>query len=49
VDARADLQAGNWTFLANVTSTNPTQTIFVPASNPLQFYRLRFPFAWSWP
>lgn len=39
----------NWTSLTNITSTNATQTFFVPASGPRQFYRLRFPFAWSWP
>ncbi len=30
-------------------STNATQMILVPSSGPLEFYRLRFPFAWSWP
>ena len=49
VDARTDLQAGNWTTLTKITSTNVTQTIFVPASGQQQFYRLRFPFGWSWP
>jgi phospholipase/lecithinase/hemolysin len=39
----------SWTTLANITSTNATQPAFVPASDPLQFYRLRFPFAWTWP
>jgi phospholipase/lecithinase/hemolysin len=38
-----------WTTEANITSTNATQTTFVPASSPLRFYRLRFPFTWSWP
>ena len=39
----------NWTSQASFSSTNATQTIFIPASGPLEFYRLRFPFAWSWP
>jgi hypothetical protein len=39
----------NWTTEENIHSTNATQLIFVPASGPLQFYRLRFPFTWSWP
>jgi phospholipase/lecithinase/hemolysin len=39
----------NWTSVTNINSTNATETIFLPASGPLQFYQLRFPFAWSWP
>jgi phospholipase/lecithinase/hemolysin len=39
----------NWTTNQNITSSNVTQTILVPATGPRQFYRLRFPFAWSWP
>jgi phospholipase/lecithinase/hemolysin len=39
-----------WASGQNITSTNATQTIFVtPASVPMQFYRLRFPFTWCWP
>lgn len=51
VDGRTNLVAGNW--LTNLStsfnSTNATQSILVPGSNPGPFYRLRFPFAWSWP
>jgi phospholipase/lecithinase/hemolysin len=39
----------NWTSVTNINSTNATETIFLPASGPLQFYQLSFPFAWSWP
>jgi phospholipase/lecithinase/hemolysin len=39
----------NWTSKEGIISTNATQTILVPASGSQQFYRLRFPFAWSWP
>ena len=39
----------DWAGQTNVISTNATQSVFVPASDPMQFYRLRFPFAWSWP
>ena len=39
----------NWTTATNIVSTNATRTIFVPATGPTQFYRLRFPFSWSWP
>ncbi len=49
VDASTNLALTNWTTVANISSTNATQTILVPASGPLQFYRLRFPYAWSWP
>ncbi|HKS36397.1 MAG TPA: hypothetical protein VJW76_04345 [Verrucomicrobiae bacterium] len=38
-----------WTTGEAIDSTNATQTMFLPASDPQRFYRLRFPFAWSWP
>ena len=52
---RTNLVLGNWTTntLSNNTntfnSTNLTQTIFVPSSGPLWFYRLSFPYSWTWP
>ena len=49
VEGHTNLVVGGWTTVQNINSTNTPQTIFVPASGPLQFYRLRFPFAWSWP
>ena len=49
VDGRTDLVLGNWTSVTNISSTNAAQTYFVPASEPLEFYRLRYPFAWFWP
>ena len=39
----------NWTPDTNIDSTNTTQTTLVPALDPRRFYRLRFPFVWSWP
>jgi len=39
----------SWSQTQSFNSTNATQTIAVPASGTMQFYRLRFPFAWSWP
>lgn len=39
----------NWTPETNINSTNTTQTTLVPALDPRRFYRLRFPFLWSWP
>jgi len=49
VDGSTNLVVTNWVALANFNSTNATETIIVPASGPLRFYRLRFPYAWSWP
>ncbi|MGD0252557.1 MAG: SGNH/GDSL hydrolase family protein [Verrucomicrobiota bacterium] len=50
VDGSTNLVLANWVTQANFNSTNAAQTIFVPASGSLQlFYRLRFPYAWSWP
>ena len=43
------LSLSNWPTVINVNSTNAVQSIFVPASGSPQFYRLCFPFAWSWP
>ena len=39
----------NWATVANINSTNATQTTLIPRADKLRFYRLRFPFAWSWP
>jgi phospholipase/lecithinase/hemolysin len=39
----------NWVAAGTVTSTNTSQPLFIPTSGPSQFYRLRFPFAWTWP
>jgi outer membrane lipase/esterase len=39
----------NWTPLTSFESTNSTQSVLVPATQPAWSYRLRFPFAWSWP
>lgn len=39
----------NWASAQIIPGTNAPQTIFLPATGPLRFYRLRFPFAWSWP
>ena len=47
VDGSSNL--AGWASEMNIDSTNATQSMFVPASGPIRFYRLRFPFAWSWP
>ena len=50
VDGSTNLVLTNWTTQASFNSTSATQTIFVPDSDSQQlFYRLRFPYAWSWP
>ena len=49
VDGCTNLVLANWTTRASFNSTGATQTIVVPTSGPLWFYRLRFPYAWSWP
>jgi phospholipase/lecithinase/hemolysin len=49
VDGLTNLTLTNWSAMVNITSTNTTQSAFVPTSGPQQFYRLRFPYAWSWP
>jgi phospholipase/lecithinase/hemolysin len=47
VEGSANL--ADWTTEANFESAGATLTILVAASGPQQFYRLRFPFTWSWP
>jgi phospholipase/lecithinase/hemolysin len=49
VIGRTNLILGNWTTNATFNSTNTTQTVFVPASGPVWFYRLKFPYSWTWP
>ena len=50
VEGCTNLVLTNWTTKASFNSTNVTQTVFVPASgSPQLFYRLQFPYAWSWP
>lgn len=38
-----------WSPVQSFASTNAVQGILVPQNGPQQFYRLRFPFVWSWP
>jgi phospholipase/lecithinase/hemolysin len=50
VIGRTNLLLGNWTTnVNNFNSTNTTQSVFVPASGPTWFYRLSFPYSWTWP
>jgi hypothetical protein len=48
-DGITNLAQTNWAATVNITSTNTTQSVIVPASGPQEFYRLRFPYAWTWP
>ena len=49
VDASATLAPVSWSPAVGIASTNMAGSFFVPASGSPQFYRLRFPYAWSWP
>ncbi len=44
-----NLALTNWTTVINFNSTNTVQPVLVPMSGPMQFYRLSFPFTWTWP
>ena len=39
----------SWTAVQSFNSTNSSQAIIVPVSGPKQYYRLRFPYVWTWP
>ena len=49
VIGRTNLVLGNWTTNATFVSSNATQSVYVPASGPQWFYRLKFPYSWTWP
>ena len=44
-----NLALTNWTTVTNFNSTNTAESVTVPVSGPMQFYRLYFPFSWTWP
>jgi hypothetical protein len=46
--AEGSTNLANWTSVQSI-GTNAPQTLFVPTAGSPQFYRLRFPFAWTWP
>ncbi len=46
---QSSVALSTWVTGQSFPSTNVSQAIFAPASGPQQFYRLNFPFAWSWP
>jgi phospholipase/lecithinase/hemolysin len=47
VQGSADLV--NWATGPAIASTNLSQTVFAPAFGPIEYYRLSFPFVWTWP
>jgi phospholipase/lecithinase/hemolysin len=49
VIGRTNLVLGNWTTNATFVSSNATQTVYIPASGSPWFYRLKFPYSWTWP
>ena len=49
VQGSTNLALTNWTAVTNFPSTNDTLSVFVPTSGPAQFYRLSFPYSWTWP
>lgn len=49
VDAATNLALNNWTSLTNIMGSNIVESVFIGNSGPLQFYRLRFPYAWYFP
>ena len=44
-----DLSAPSWTTNGTFISTNTAQSIYVTNSGPQWFYRLKFPYSWTWP
>jgi phospholipase/lecithinase/hemolysin len=46
---RTNLLLGNWTTNVTFISSNATQSVFVTPSGPVWFYRLKFPYSWTWP
>jgi phospholipase/lecithinase/hemolysin len=44
-----NLAMPNWTTNATFVSSSATQTVYVTNSGPQWFYRLEFPYTWSWP
>ena len=49
VQGSASLALTNWITMTNFNSTDSVLSVSVPVSGPMQFYRLAFPYAWTWP
>lgn len=44
-----DVSVPGWTTNASFISSNAMQTVCIPGNGPQWFYRLSFPFSWTWP
>ena len=44
-----NLTQKNWLTNASFTTLTTPQSLFVPVAGAQQFYRLQFPWQWSWP
>jgi hypothetical protein len=40
---------GSWTNVQSVDTNFAAQSVVLPLSGAQQFYRLQFPFSWTWP
>jgi phospholipase/lecithinase/hemolysin len=49
VDGATNVTLPNWQSLQSFTNNSTAFSIFLPMSGPQHQYRLRFPYAWSWP
>ena len=47
--AVANLGSTQWTTNATFSSLTTPQSVYVPVSGPQQFYKLKFPYQWTWP
>jgi hypothetical protein len=46
--AEGSTNLASWAAVQSI-ATNAPLSIFVPTAGSPQFYRLRFPFSWTWP
>lgn len=47
--ASTNLASGNWTTNLAFSTTNTSQSVWATNASPQSFYRLKFPYAWTWP
>jgi phospholipase/lecithinase/hemolysin len=49
VEFLGDAAQNNWQTNSFFTVSNTTQTVFLTPTNDVRFYRVKFPWQWSWP
>lgn len=49
VEGCTNLAGTNWSAMVGIAGTDTAQSVFVLPAGAAQFYRLRFPYAWSFP